>query len=128
MGRKINFLYNNFIFIIDKNYDEVSLKKAYVKLAMIHHPDKGGDENKFKEIAEAYEVLSNPDKKSNYDKYGHNGVKQGSRAYDTYGGMSMEDFMSEFGHRLEFDSNGKAKCEESGFDYELSNNRVKKIS
>lgn len=80
---------------LKKDATESEIKKAYRKLALTHHPDKGGDENKFKEIAEAYEVLSNPDKKSNYDKYGHNGVKQGSRAW----GMSMEDFMSEFGHR-----------------------------
>lgn len=84
---------------IKKDATESEIKKAYRKLALVHHPDKGGDETKFKEIAEAYEVLSDPEKKSNYDKYGHNSVKQGSRAYDTYGSMSMEDFMREFGYR-----------------------------
>jgi molecular chaperone DnaJ len=47
------------------------IKKSYRNLAKEHHPDKGGDANAFKEINEAYEVLKDPDKKANYDKYGH---------------------------------------------------------
>lgn len=54
-SEKLDFILK--IFEIDKNYDEVSLKKAYVKLAMIHHPDKGGDANNFKKITQAYKLL-----------------------------------------------------------------------
>jgi len=86
---------------VNRNATDSEIKKSYRKLAMENHPDKGGDDNKFKEIAEAYEILSNPEKKLNYDKYGHNGrnMNSGSQAYDTYGGMSMNDFMREFGYR-----------------------------
>ena len=51
--------------------DEDDIKKAYRKLAMEHHPDRGGDEEKFKEISEAYAVLSDKDKKKSYDFTGH---------------------------------------------------------
>jgi molecular chaperone DnaJ len=57
---------------LKKDATQDDIKKQYRKLVMVHHPDKGGDEVIFKEIAEAYEVLSDTDKKNNYDKYGHN--------------------------------------------------------
>ena len=50
------------------------IKKAYRKLAVVHHPDKGGDENKFKELTEAYEVLSDKDKREKYDTFGKDGL------------------------------------------------------
>ena len=50
------------------------LKKAFRRAAIEHHPDKGGDETKFKEVNEAYEVLSNPEKRQRYDQFGHAGV------------------------------------------------------
>ena len=50
------------------------LKKAYRRAAVEHHPDRGGDEAKFKEVNEAYEVLSNPEKRKRYDQFGHAGV------------------------------------------------------
>ena len=53
------------------------IKKAYRKIAMKAHPDKGGDPEKFKEINGAYEVLSNEDKRATYDKYGMDGLKDG---------------------------------------------------
>lgn len=56
---------------LDKSATQEDIKKAYRKKALEHHPDKGGDENLFKEIAEAYEILSDPNKKENYDKFGH---------------------------------------------------------
>ena len=63
---------------VSKGATEAEIKKAYRKLALKHHPDKNpGDaaaEEKFKEAAEAYEVLSNPEKKSRFDQYGHAGM------------------------------------------------------
>lgn len=55
---------------VDKSIDPEGLKKAYKKKAMKHHPDKGGDEATFKQINEAYQVLSDPEKKTMYDNYG----------------------------------------------------------
>src|SRR5690606_38913522 len=73
------------------------LKKAYRKTALKYHPDKNpGDtsaEEKFKEAAEAYDVLSNPDKKARYDRFGHAGMGGASGAGGGFGGggMNMED-------------------------------------
>lgn len=55
---------------VDKNATQDDIKKAYRKMAVKHHPDKGGDEEKFKEVSEAYNVLSDEQKKSNFDRYG----------------------------------------------------------
>jgi molecular chaperone DnaJ len=74
------------------------IKKAYRKVAMEFHPDRNpGDksaEEKFKEAAEAYEVLSDPDKKAQYDRFGHAGV---GGAAGRGGGMNMDDIFSQFG-------------------------------
>ena len=82
---------------VSKGATEAEIKKAYRKLALKHHPDKNpGDaaaEEKFKEAAEAYEVLSNPDKKARYDQFGHAGMGQGFGG----GGMNMDDIFSQFG-------------------------------
>ncbi|MFA7107236.1 MAG: DnaJ domain-containing protein, partial [Candidatus Izemoplasmatales bacterium] len=73
---------------VDKGASEQEIKKAYRQKAIQFHPDKNpGDkasEDKFKEAAEAYEVLSNAEKKQRYDQYGHAGV--GSSASGGYGG------------------------------------------
>jgi curved DNA-binding protein len=55
---------------VDRNTNENDLKKAYKTKAMKHHPDRGGDEAKFKELNEAYDVLKDPQKKAAYDRYG----------------------------------------------------------
>lgn len=81
------------------------IKKAYRKKAIQYHPDKNpGDkeaEEKFKEAAEAYDVLSNPDKRSRYDQFGHAGVSgatgNGGPFGGFEGGMSMDDIFSMFG-------------------------------
>lgn len=55
---------------ISKDASSTEIKKAYRKSAIKHHPDKGGDPEKFKQVAEAYEILSDPVKKQQYDSYG----------------------------------------------------------
>ena len=82
---------------VDKNATPEELKKAYRKLALQYHPDRNpGDkeaEEKFKEAAEAYDVLSNPDKKARYDQFGMAGM-DGAYGQD---GMNMNDIFSQFG-------------------------------
>ena len=82
---------------VDKNATPDQLKKAYRKLALKYHPDRNpGDkeaEEKFKEAAEAYDVLSNPDKKARYDQFGHAAFEGGMGG----GGMNMDDIFSQFG-------------------------------
>ena len=83
---------------VDKGADDSSIKKAYRKIAMKYHPDRNpGDksaEEKFKEAAEAYEVLSDADKRARYDRFGHAGVSQGA---GFRGGMTVEDIFQQFG-------------------------------
>ena len=62
---------------VDKSASTADIKKAYRKLAIQHHPDKGGDEEKFKEISRAYEVLSDENKRSQYDQFGEEGMQDG---------------------------------------------------
>lgn len=85
---------------VSKDADAQEIKKAYRKVAIKYHPDKNPDdkeaEEKFKEAAEAYEVLSNADKRARYDRFGHQGV--GGAAGGGFGsGMSMDDIFSHFG-------------------------------
>ena len=75
---------------VEKNATQDELKKAFRKLAMKHHPDKGGDEAKFKELNEAYQVLGDKDKRQRYDQFGSDFESQGGFG----GGMSWEDFMN----------------------------------
>lgn len=84
---------------VQRNASAEEIKKAYRKMAIKYHPDKNpGDkqsEESFKEAAEAYEILSNAEKKQRYDQFGHAGTGAGS--YGGGGGMNMEDIFSQFG-------------------------------
>ena len=83
---------------VSKSADEAEIKKAYRKLAIAHHPDKNPDdasaEEKFKEAAEAYEVLSDSQKRAQYDRFGHAGAN--GKGFGG-GGMNMDDIFSQFG-------------------------------
>ena len=87
---------------VTKNSTPDEIKKAYRKVAMQFHPDRNpGDhtaEEKFKEAAEAYEILSDPDKRGQYDRFGHNAFSQGRGGGGfSAQGMNMEDIFSQFG-------------------------------
>ena len=85
---------------VARGADESEIKKAYRKMAMKYHPDKNpGDkqaEDKFKAAAEAYDVLSNADKKARYDQFGHAGMGAGAAGGGFSGGMNMDDIFSQF--------------------------------
>ncbi len=73
---------------IDRNATESQIKAAYRKLAMQYHPDRNheaGSEDKFKEINEAYEILSNPEKRDAYDRFGHGGDSIFGQGFDGFG-------------------------------------------
>jgi len=100
---------------VSKSASPEEIKKAYRKMALKYHPDKNPDdpsaESKFKEAAEAYEILSDAEKKQRYDRYGHDGVK------GMPGGgfnMSMDDIFSHFGD-IFGDAFGGAFGEQFGF-------------
>ena len=87
---------------VSKSADAKEIKKAYRKIAMKYHPDRNPDdkaaEEKFKEAAEAYEILSDEQKRARYDRFGHAGMGQGGGGgFRGSGGMSMEDIFSQFG-------------------------------
>lgn len=87
---------------VDRNVDADTLKKAYRKMAMQFHPDRNpGDqkaEDSFKEAAEAYEVLSNSEKRAQYDRFGHQAFQGGRGGFGGGGGFhDMNDIFSQFG-------------------------------
>lgn len=83
---------------VERNASKEELKKAYRKLAMQYHPDRNPDnkdaEEKFKEAAEAYEILSDENKKARYDRYGHEGVK--GNGFGSQGFSDINDIFSHF--------------------------------
>src|SRR5690625_7743436 len=120
---------------VSKSADEREIKTAYRKIAMKYHPDRNPDnkeaEEKFKEAAEAYEVLSDEDKRARYDRYGHAGVN-GQGGFGGHG-MTMEDIFEQFGdvfggggfgsffgggqggERMRGSQIGRASCREGGW-------------
>lgn len=75
---------------VSKNASADEIKKAFRKAAIEHHPDKGGDETRFKEINEAYEVLKDADKRKRYDQFGHAGVGAGGgNPFEGFGGFGQ---------------------------------------
>lgn len=85
---------------VEKGASEAELKKAYRKLAMKYHPDRNkGDEQaekKFKEASEAYEVLRDPEKRQQYDQFGHAGMNGGGFGGANHGNADFEDIFSRF--------------------------------
>jgi len=83
---------------VSKSASNDEIKSSYRKLAMMYHPDRNpGDkeaEEKFKEAAEAYEILSSPDKRARYDQFGHQGMRGGD--YDFHGFSNVNDIFSHF--------------------------------
>jgi molecular chaperone DnaJ len=86
---------------VAKNASADDIKKAYRKKAIQYHPDKNPDnkeaEEKFKEAAEAYDILSNEQKRQRYDRFGHAGLEGASQGGYSSGDMSMEDIFARFG-------------------------------
>ena len=84
---------------VDKSTSQSDIKRAYRRIAMKHHPDKNPgnkeSETKFKEAAEAYSVLSDENKKAQYDRFGHNQFQ--NMGNSNMGGMDFEDIFSSFG-------------------------------
>ena len=111
---------------VSKDASKDEIKKAYRKQALKYHPDRNpGDkstEEKFKEAAEAYEVLSNDDKKARYDRYGHAGLGSSGNGFGGQG-MTVEDIFSSFG-----DIFGDAFAGFGGFGSSRQSRRVNKGS
>jgi len=117
---------------VDRGVDEPQLKKAFRRLARELHPDVNSHdpeaEEKFKEAAEAYEVLSDPERRSTYDQFGHEGLRSGGFAPRSAGFGSFEDVISAlfgrgdeiFGDLFGFGSSGPAPGADAGVAVELT--------
>jgi molecular chaperone DnaJ len=86
---------------VGKSASADEIKKAFRKAAVQHHPDRGGNEEKFKEVNEAYEVLKDPSKRQRYDQFGHAGVGSSAASdgnpFSGFGGAGAQDFNFDFG-------------------------------
>lgn len=87
---------------IERNADTTEIKTAYKKMAIKHHPDKGGDENDFKRVSEAYEVLSDPEKRRMYDAGVYNPSMSGRTAHPANGVDPRELFRQFFAGNRDF--------------------------
>jgi molecular chaperone DnaJ len=81
---------------VEKNATQDEIRKAFRKKAQEHHPDRGGDENKFKEVSEAYEILSDENKRSSYDQFGKGGNPFNGGRHQSHG-FNMDDIFEQFG-------------------------------
>lgn len=85
---------------VERSADDQSIKSAYRKLALKHHPDRNPGsaeaEEKFKEAAEAYSVLSDPQKRAAYDRFGHQGVSGASQGFDPSAFQDFSDILGDF--------------------------------
>jgi len=116
---------------VGKDADDTVIKKSYRKIAMKYHPDRNPDnkaaEEKFKEAAEAYEVLSDPDKRARYDRYGHAGVSN-QGGFHGAESMTMDDIFSQFGDVFSdspFESFFGARSQQRSQGQKGSNLRIK---
>lgn len=89
---------------VSKTASADEIKKAFRRLAVEHHPDRGGNEEKFKEVNEAYEVLKDSSKRQRYDQFGHAGVGSSAASggdpfagFGGYGGAPGQDYNFDFG-------------------------------
>lgn len=111
---------------VEKNSSASEIKKAYRKLAVKHHPDKGGDPDTFKEISKAYDILGDEEKRTQYDQYGEEGVGQNG----PQDGNDIFDMMFNQGQRR---SSGKKKGKDEVHPLDVSledlyNGKVRKLS
>src|ERR1700722_10269170 len=85
---------------VERNADEQQIKKSFRQLARELHPDVNAHdpqaEEKFKEAAEAYEILSDPERRATYDRYGHDGLRSGGYAPNFEGFGSISDLFNAF--------------------------------
>jgi molecular chaperone DnaJ len=108
------------VFGINRDASDEEIKKAYRKLAMEYHPDRNAGnkeaEEKFKEAAEAYEILSNPEKRQVYDQYGHDGLKGGfgGGGFDFDLSDALRTFMEGFGGFGDFFGTSRGRSGRSG--------------
>src|SRR3989337_3861423 len=81
---------------VGKSASADEIKKAFRRLAVEHHPDRGGSEDQFKEVNEAYEVLKDSDKRQRYDQFGHAGVGSSAASdgagFGGFGGAGAQEF------------------------------------
>ncbi|KAH8054118.1 hypothetical protein JL720_14487 [Aureococcus anophagefferens] len=102
---------------IQKSASATEIKKAFRKLALKKHPDKGGDPEEFKKIQAAYEVLGDEEKREKYDKYGLEGLEAGDMPE---GGMDVFDLFFGGGRRRRGGGGGKRKAEDTVYPLKVS--------
>ena len=110
---------------IQKNATQEDIKKAYRKLAHQYHPDKGGDENKFKEVSEAYRVLSDAEKRQQYDQFGR--VFDGSGGFDGGQGPGWDFGSGQGFDSSDFDASNLGEIFEEMFGFGMRGGKKKDL-